>query len=348
VASPSPEPVEIFISYAHEDEGLRALLEKHLANLRDQKVITAWHGRLIRSGDDWSKEISRHLETARIFLLLVSADFMASRYCYGIELKRALERHNAGEARVIPVLLRYVDLEDSPIARLQALPEGGKPVVNWGDRHKAFTNVAKGIRKELNDLDTHRPVKIESPLPGNEITVVTPQDVVGDKTSQPEQPRPRIEKRDPPASNPLTRRTVILAISAMVLVCVLLAVSWLFVHQPPSSPAIQITVIPRSDPEGGPKKNAYIAGTVSGVIPEDFRVVIYSLTTTWYVQPLTENPWTGIRRDGSWSTNIKTGSRYAALLVPKQFPTPDPTTNSPSSLPGVIAATEVEGTAATP
>jgi len=127
----SPTPVEVFYSYAHEDEAFRTTLEKHLSLLRRQGVITAWHDRHILPGTDWAQAIDEHLESASVILLLISADFLASDYCYGVEMQRALERHQANEARVVPILLRPVDWHGAPFAHLQALPTDVKPITSW-------------------------------------------------------------------------------------------------------------------------------------------------------------------------------------------------------------------------
>jgi hypothetical protein len=95
---------------------------------------------------EWKMEIDENLESAEIVLLLVSADFLASDYCYDVELKRALDRHKKGELVVIPIILRPVDFEDSPFAKLQALPTDARPVTSWPDRDEAWLNVARGIR----------------------------------------------------------------------------------------------------------------------------------------------------------------------------------------------------------
>jgi hypothetical protein len=143
-------------SYAHEDEELRDQLDKHLHLLKRQGLITSWHDREIRAGDDWAKKIDSHLDSAQIILLLISADFLASDYCYGIEMKHALERYFAGEARVIPIILRPVDWKQDPIlSNLQALPTDGKPVTTWASSppyDAAFEDIAQGIRKVLADL----------------------------------------------------------------------------------------------------------------------------------------------------------------------------------------------------
>src|SRR5260370_8962439 len=98
--------IEVFYSYAQEDESLRNELEKHLSVLQDRGLISSWYDRQIFAGTDWAKDIDVHLEIASLILLLVSSDFLASNYCYGVEMKRALERHHANKARVIPILLR--------------------------------------------------------------------------------------------------------------------------------------------------------------------------------------------------------------------------------------------------
>src|ERR1043166_9679769 len=120
--------MKLFYSYAHEDEPYRTELEKHLSNLRRLGVIAEWHDRKITAGSEWAGEIDKNLEDANIILLLISADFMNSDYCYDNEMKRALERHDAREARVIPIILRPVDWQGAPFGKLQMLPKDAKAV----------------------------------------------------------------------------------------------------------------------------------------------------------------------------------------------------------------------------
>ncbi|MCP4663127.1 MAG: toll/interleukin-1 receptor domain-containing protein [bacterium] len=103
------EPVTVFFSYAHKDEELRDQLAIHLKMLQREKKIRPWHDRKITPGREWEGEIDRHLEEADVILLLVSPDFVASDYCWDVEVARAMERHEAGEARVVPIVLRPVD-----------------------------------------------------------------------------------------------------------------------------------------------------------------------------------------------------------------------------------------------
>jgi hypothetical protein len=146
------QPIEIFYVYAHSDERLRKRLETHLSTLRQQGVITEWHDRKIVAGTDWKQSIDTHLTTAAIILLLVSPDFLASDYCYGVEMQRALARHAAGEASVIPVILRPVDWQGTPFAHLQCVPTEAKPVTMWANQDEAFRDVAMAIRAVIEHL----------------------------------------------------------------------------------------------------------------------------------------------------------------------------------------------------
>lgn len=151
VSKPSA-PIEVFFSYSHKDEELRDELSKHLAMLKRRHVITGWHDRRIGAGKEWQSEIDHHLKTADIVLLLVSSDFLASEHCYDVEVRRAMERHDTQEARVIPVILRPVDWKGAPFVRLQALPKDAKPITAWANRDDAFLNVAEGIRAAVEEL----------------------------------------------------------------------------------------------------------------------------------------------------------------------------------------------------
>lgn len=150
-SQPPREPLDVFYSYSHKDERLREKLEDHLSILQRQGLIKAWHDRNIEVGDDWKLQINTYLNSAQIILLLVSADFIASDYCYSIEMQKALERHRTGDARVIPIILRPVAWETSPLRNLQALPMGGKPVTLWKNRDEAFTNIVQSIRKTIEN-----------------------------------------------------------------------------------------------------------------------------------------------------------------------------------------------------
>lgn len=143
---------KLFFSYSHRDEALRDELEKHLSTLRRQGFIEPWHDRRIGAGKEFAHEIDHNLETADVILLLVSSDFLASDYCYDIEMKRAMERHAAGEARVIPVILRPCDWHDAPFGKLLATPPDGKAVTRFPTLDDAFVLVVADIKQALRQM----------------------------------------------------------------------------------------------------------------------------------------------------------------------------------------------------
>ncbi|WP_445630880.1 toll/interleukin-1 receptor domain-containing protein [Nostoc sp. DSM 114167] len=150
-------PVKVFFSYSHKDEALRDELATHLSMMKRQGVIEAWHDREITAGSEWANAIDDNLEIADIILLLVSANFLASDYCYDKEMTRAMERHETREARVIPIILKPSDWNGAPFGKLQALPKNAKPVTSWQDQDEAFLNVAQGIRRVVEEMAKTKP-----------------------------------------------------------------------------------------------------------------------------------------------------------------------------------------------
>lgn len=140
------ERMKVFVSYSHADKELKDRLVKHLRPLEHENLVEVWVDHQIKPGDDWDKEIAKKLGEADIVLTLVSIDFINSKYCYDVELEKALEREAAGEAKVIPVIFRSCLWMKSPLGRLKALPSDGKAVTTWSDTDEALTVVASGIR----------------------------------------------------------------------------------------------------------------------------------------------------------------------------------------------------------
>lgn len=143
-------PAKIFISYSHADDQFRKTFEKHLAILKRNGHVETWCDRRILAGKKFKDEIDRNLESAKVIVFLVSADFLHSAYCYGIEVKRALELHTRGHAVVIPVIVRYCDWKDSLFSGLLALPTDGKPINAWEDGDQAWLSVVEAIKDALN------------------------------------------------------------------------------------------------------------------------------------------------------------------------------------------------------
>ncbi len=118
---------------------------------RNGKIIK-WHDRKIPPGSEWQDLISNRIKRARVILLFMSPDFIESRYCYEVEGREALRRHDAEEARVIPIVLRPCRWKESPFGKLQALPRDAKPVSSWTERDEACLDVANGVMKVVDEL----------------------------------------------------------------------------------------------------------------------------------------------------------------------------------------------------
>lgn len=148
----STNSISIFIAYSHRDYRYQEKLDAHLSLLKHEGLISTWHDRKIGPGEEWRGRIDTHLDNAQIILLLISPDFIASPYCYDFEINKAVERHNAREAVIIPIILRPCDWHTTPFGALQALPTDGKPVSSkhWHTLDEAFFNVAQGIRKAVS------------------------------------------------------------------------------------------------------------------------------------------------------------------------------------------------------
>lgn len=160
----SEKPVTVFFSYSHKDEKMRERLEAHLSILKKDKIIDSWYDRKITPGTEWKGKIDEHLKSADIILLLVSADFLASDYCYDIELKTALTRHENNEAFVVPIIFRPCEWPLSPIGKLQALPRDGKPVCNYPTQDHAFNEITRGIRRVIEELGIYKQKQNDDPL----------------------------------------------------------------------------------------------------------------------------------------------------------------------------------------
>ena len=196
MAIPPVSPVNIFFCHAPQDSALQAELEAHLSPLLQIKQITMCSDKNILAGADREQQIEAHLDAANIILILVSADFLASDYWYNIAMARALKRHQVAKCYVIPIILRAVLWEDTPLGKLDVLPVGQKPVIEWPNRDKAWLDVARVIRETVRALLPTRLMSQE------DIAILTPT-----QSSQSGQPSAPVV---PPPLVPSPRETRVL------------------------------------------------------------------------------------------------------------------------------------------
>jgi hypothetical protein len=143
----------LFFSYSHRDEDFRNEIETHLALLKREGFISAWHDRRIPAGGNIHGQISDQLEKADIVLLLVSAHFLASDYCFDREMTRALSREQAGDCCVVPVILKPCDWHSAPFGSLRATPTDGKPVSMFANQDEALSIIAADVRAIARRLE---------------------------------------------------------------------------------------------------------------------------------------------------------------------------------------------------
>jgi hypothetical protein len=152
----APGPLLVFCSYSHHDYGFREELAAHVSPLVRRNLIKFWSDRRIAPGEQWEQAINEMLDAADIVLLLISAYFVDSDYCYTTELQRALRRHKAGEAKVVPVFVRPCDWEGLDFANLQGLPSSTLPISDHSNRDAAWKEVAEGIKQVAVDIQRER------------------------------------------------------------------------------------------------------------------------------------------------------------------------------------------------
>lgn len=145
-----PTPKKVFISYSKTDKAYLEQLKKHLAPLRRQGLLETWDDMELVAGEPWDAAIHQQLNAADIIILLVSADFMVTDYVWDIEMKKAIERHERGEATVIPIILRPSLWQDAPFAYLTAIPEKGKAISTWDNADEAWAHVGEKIKQAIN------------------------------------------------------------------------------------------------------------------------------------------------------------------------------------------------------
>lgn len=184
----STEPLKIFYSYSHKDTDMRNKLSAHLAGLVHTKAIQEWYDGNIIGGTEWNKQIDDHMLTADLILLLISPDFMKSRFCYQIETAIAFEQRKSRNAHIIPIMLRpAVIAEGEKLSALQFLPQVDKPVTSkaWGRQDVAFVEVVKGITKVIKEIRKPKvDVGIRMPR-GDQTTAARPGEVLTTVTTAP-------------------------------------------------------------------------------------------------------------------------------------------------------------------
>ena len=139
-----------FISYSHKDRGAFEQLNVHLTNLIRNGIINSWSDVEISPGQVIDEKIKENLNSAELYLLLVSPDFLASSYCIEVELEHAIKRHKLGDAVIIPIIIRFCDWKNTEFLKeIKVLPTDGEPINSSPDLDASYLDVVDGIRQSI-------------------------------------------------------------------------------------------------------------------------------------------------------------------------------------------------------
>ncbi|HEX8922104.1 MAG TPA: toll/interleukin-1 receptor domain-containing protein, partial [Pyrinomonadaceae bacterium] len=143
-------PLKIFISYSHKDETFKDELVTMLAGLQRRGIVDAWQDRRIEAGDEWNTSIQDAMNDCDLALLMVSPDYLASRFIQEEEQPKLLQRRQEMRLRVVPIVVRPCPWRSEPVLKeLQALPRDGKAVITFskdnGERDQVWADIATVI-----------------------------------------------------------------------------------------------------------------------------------------------------------------------------------------------------------
>ncbi len=143
---------QVFISYSHKDISWLNRLQVHLKSLELDHAVTIWADTAITPGRLWLKEIQQALNKAKIAILLVSADFLASKYIRENELPPLLAAAEKDNAVVIPIILSHCRFFQTPyLSKFQPINDPENPLdgLSLSSQESVFYNVSKAVENAL-------------------------------------------------------------------------------------------------------------------------------------------------------------------------------------------------------
>jgi hypothetical protein len=142
----------VFVSYSHKDTPFLDRLRVHLRPLEKQGLMDIWDDSRIEAGDQWKAAIEEALRRARVAILLVSADFLASEFIVDNELPPLLEKAASDGTRVVPVIVKPCRIRrDKKLHRFQAINDPATPLVNMteGEQESVYDRVSQLVEREM-------------------------------------------------------------------------------------------------------------------------------------------------------------------------------------------------------
>jgi internalin A len=139
----------VFISYSHKDAAYLDQLKAALVPYERMGELSLWSDRMIDAGQSWEDVIYMSLRGAALVIMLLSNDFLASDYAMDKELPRAVERHDAGDCIVVPIVIRPCRWEKLPLGKIQAILPGGRAVSQYDKPDDAWLEVTKQLDRVI-------------------------------------------------------------------------------------------------------------------------------------------------------------------------------------------------------
>lgn len=142
----------VFVSYSHKDNAFLGRLRVHLKPLERQGLMDMWDDSRIDAGDQWKAAIEEALGRARVAILLVSADFLASEFIVENELPPLLAKAESDGTRIVPVIVKPCRFRrDKNLSRFQAINDPATPLVNMseGDQEKVYDQLSQLVERDM-------------------------------------------------------------------------------------------------------------------------------------------------------------------------------------------------------
>jgi len=146
----------IFISYSHKNETFKDEFRTMIKPLEKEGKWKVWDDRWLLPGDNWNAEILRHLSEANVIVLMLTADFFNSDYIYDIEMSKAIQRHQSGDALVVGIVVSDCLWEETPLQKIQIIPKDGTPVERQPNRNEIWKTVATKIKETIQVRNKQR------------------------------------------------------------------------------------------------------------------------------------------------------------------------------------------------
>ena len=153
----------VFISYSHKDEIWKDRLVTHLGVLEQEGLLDLWDDRRIGAGEDWEREIQKAMAKASVAVLLISADYLNSKFILGEEVPTLMERREKEGIHIFPIIIRPCAWKHVKwLARMNVRPKDGKPI-SGGNESQIDTDLT-AIAEEIAGIIESASHKVQPAL----------------------------------------------------------------------------------------------------------------------------------------------------------------------------------------